>query len=109
MGNTLQIITKDFFNENSEFPLLKYGNGENDEERGDASEATEMLSFHNHHEILDEFLKYIITKLSGDNDNFVNNEAFEKREVFNIKKRISKENIITNIMLKYNVKAVNTV
>ena len=60
-----------------------------------------------------------MTKLSGDNDNFVNNKAFEKkkndmvfqhiREVFNIKKRISKENIITNIMLKYKVKAVNTV
>ena len=96
VGNTLQIITNDFFNKNSEFPLLKYGNGENDEERGDVNEATEMLSFHNHHEILDEFLKYIMTKLSGDNDNYVNNEAFEKknndlvfqhiREVFNIKK-----------------------
>ena len=79
VGNTLQTITNDFFNENSEFPLLKYGNGENDEERGDANKATEMLSFHNHHEILDEFLKYIMTKLSGDNDNFVNNEAFEKK------------------------------
>ena len=91
MGNTLQIITNNFFNEYSEFPLLKYGNGE----RGDANEGTEMLGFHNHHEIPDEFLKYIMTKLSGDNDNFVNNEEFEKkiddlvfqhiREVFNKK------------------------
>ena len=94
VGNTLQTITNDFFNENSEFPLLKYGNGENDKERGDVNEAIEMVSFHKHHEILDEFLKYIMTKLSGDKENFVHNKAFEKkiddlgfqniREVFNI-------------------------
>ena len=55
--------------------------------------------------------------MSEDKENFVPNEAFENkiddlvfqyiREVFNIKSRISKENIITNIMLKYNVRTVN--
>ena len=60
-----------------------------------------------------------MTKLSGENEVFVNNEAFKEkvdnlvfqhiRETFNIKKRISKENIITNVMLKYNIQAVNKV
>ena len=118
-GNTLQIITNEFLDVNSEFPLLKYGNGDNDEERGNATEATELECLNNYNKILDEVINHIMTKLSGDNENFVNNEAFEKkidelvfqyiRETFNIRKRISKENIITNIMLKYNVKTVNTV
>ena len=61
----------------------------------------------------------IMTGLSGDNEIFVNYEAFKEiidklvfqyiRETFKIKKRISKENIITNVMLKYNVQAVNKV
>ena len=60
-----------------------------------------------------------MTKLSGENEVFVNNEAFKEkvdnlvfqhiRETFKIKKRISKENIITNVMLKYNVQSVNKV
>ena len=50
-----------------------------------------------------------MNKLADDKDSFVNNEAFENkidnlvfqhiREVFDIKSRISKENIMTNIML----------
>ena len=59
------------------------------------------------------------TNLANNEDSFANNEAFKNkinnlvlqyiRESFNITRRISKENIMTNIMLNYNVKAVNTV
>ena len=42
--------------------------------------------------------------------NKIDNLVFQHiREVFDIKRRISKENIMTNIMLKYNVKTVNSV
>ena len=73
----------------------------------------------NYKKILDEVIKNIMTGLSGDNEIFVNNEAFKEkidnlvfqyiRETFKIKKQISKENIITNVMLKYNVQSVNKV
>ena len=40
--------------------------------------------------------------------NRIDNFVFQyTREAFNIKSRISKENIMTNIMLNYNQKAVN--
>ena len=54
-----------------------------------------------------------MNKLSEDKDSFVHNEAFENKiddlvsntseKPLTLKKRISKENIITNLMLKYNV------
>ena len=116
-GNTLQKLTNEFFNTNSELPLLKFGNGEEDINRGNFNEAVEIHNHQESYKIFDETLKYIMNKLSEDKDNFVHNEAFENkiddlvfqyiREVFNIKSRISKENIITNIMLKYNVRTVN--
>ena len=41
-GDTLQIIANEFLDLNSECPLLKYGNGDKDEERDNAVEATEL-------------------------------------------------------------------
>ena len=94
-------------------------NGEDDGEKAKICQAVEEECVNNYKIILDEVIKNIMTKLSGENEVFVNNEAFKEkvdnlvfqhiRETFNIKKRISKENIITNVMLKCNVQAVNKV
>ena len=99
-GDTLQIIANEFQDLNSECPLLKYGNGDKDEERDNAVEATELECLQNYKNILDEVINHIMTKLSGDNKNFVYNEAFENkiddlvfqyiRETFNIKKESPK-------------------
>ena len=78
-GDTLQIIANEFLDLNSEFPLLKYGNGDKDEERDNAVEATELECLHNYKKILDEVINHIMTKLSGDNENFVYNEAFKNK------------------------------
>ena len=78
-GDTLQIIANEFLDLYSEFPLLKYGNGDKDEERDNAVEATELECLHNYNNILDEVINHIMTKLSGDNENLVYNEAFENK------------------------------
>ena len=66
----------------SECRLLKYGNGDKDEERDNAVEATELECLHNYNNILDEVINHIMTKLSGDNKNLVYNEAFENKMRF---------------------------
>ena len=118
-GEALQAIVNEFCDINNELPLLRFGNGEDDGEKAKICQAVEEECVNNYKIILDEVIKNIMTKLSGENEVFVNNEAFKEkvdnlvfqhiRETFNIKKRISKENIITNVMLKYNIQAVNKV
>ena len=94
-GETLQVIVNEFLDLNNEFPLLRFGNGDHDEERNKIVETTEEECVNNYRKILDEVIKNIMTKLSGENEIFVNNEAFENkiddlvfqyiRETFNIK------------------------
>ena len=96
-GDTLQIIANEFLDINNEFPLLRFGNGDNDEDRHKIVEATELECLHNYKKILDEVINNIMTTLSGDNEIFVNNEAFENkiddlvfqyiRETLNIRKK----------------------
>ena len=87
-GDTLQIIANEFLDLNSECPLLKYENGDKDEERDNAVEATELECLHNYNNILDEVINHIMTKLSGDNENLVYNEAFENKMRFFFYKNI---------------------
>ena len=58
-GNTLQKLTNEFLNTNSELPLLKFGNGEEDINRGNFNEAVEIHNHQESYKIFDETLKYI--------------------------------------------------
>ena len=79
MGNTLQNLTNEFFNTNTEFPLLKFGNGLEDRESGDFQQDVEIHSHQRNSDYFDDILKYIMANLANDEDSFANSEAFEKK------------------------------
>ena len=78
-GETLQAIVNEFCDINNEFPLLRFGNGEDDGEKAKICQAVEEECVNNYKIILDEVIKNIMTKLSGENEVFVNNEAFKEK------------------------------
>ena len=118
-GETLQQVVNEFFDNNTEFSLLKFGAGDEDTDHGNLSQVIQEECTNNYKPLLDDVINNIINGFSGEHENFVNHEdLMEKidnsvfqhiRETFNIKKRISKDNVITNILLKYNVQTLNKV
>ena len=79
MGDILQNQINEFFNTNTEFPLLKFGKGMEDAESGDFQQDVETHSNQKNSVYFDEILKYIMTNLANDEDSFANSEAFEKK------------------------------